>query len=281
MENLKENKYYIWFSSLDKISLKDKIMLLKKYNTPEEIFYKAEKDLIVDDQEKRNINELIEKMDKMNIKVITYKDDEYPDKLKQIYDFPICLYCKGNLEILNTINRNKIAIIGCREYSEYGKIVSEKFAYELAKLGFVIISGAARGIDSFSHKATLKTNVGTIAVVGNGLNYIYPPENKELEEKILENNGLIISEYDIGTRPSKYTFPARNRIISALSDGVLVIEARKNSGSQITVDFALDQGKNVYAVPGDITRINTEGTNELIKQGAKIVTCIDDILEDY
>ena len=99
--------------------------------------------------------------------------------------------------------------------------------------------------------------------------------------QILENNGLIISEYDIGTRPSKYTFPARNRIISALSDGVLVIEARKNSGSQITVDFALDQGKNVYAVPGDITRINTEGTNELIKQGAKIVTCIDDILEDY
>jgi len=177
--------------------------------------------------------------------------------------------------------KRKIAIIGCREYSEYGKIVSEKFAYELAKLGFVIISGAARGIDSFSHKATLKTNVGTIAVVGNGLNYIYPPENKELEEKILENNGLIISEYDIGTRPSKYTFPARNRIISALSDGVLVIEARKNSGSQITVDFALDQGKNVYAVPGDITRINTEGTNELIKQGAKIVTCIDDILEDY
>ena len=182
---------------------------------------------------------------------------------------------------LKSPKKRKIAIIGCREYSEYGKIVSEKFAYELAKLGFVIISGAARGIDSFSHKATLKTNVGTIAVVGNGLNYIYPPENKELEEKILENNGLIISEYDIGTRPSKYTFPARNRIISALSDGVLVIEARKNSGSQITVDFALDQGKNVYAVPGDITRINTEGTNELIKQGAKIVTCVNDILEDY
>ena len=192
---------------------------------------------------------------------------------------PTKLYYMGNVDLLN--KKRKIAIIGCREYSEYGKIVSEKFAYELAKLGFVIISGAARGIDSFSHKATLKTNVGTIAVVGNGLNYIYPPENKELEEKILENNGLIISEYDIGTRPSKYTFPARNRIISALSDGVLVIEARKNSGSQITVDFALDQGKNVYAVPGDITRINTEGTNELIKQGAKIVTCIDDILEDY
>ena len=218
-------------------------------------------------------------MKKHDVKILNYNDEKYPENLKNVSTPPTKLYYMGKVDLLN--KKRKIAIIGCREYSEYGKIVSEKFAYELAKLGFVIISGAARGIDSFSHKATLKTNVGTIAVVGNGLNYIYPPENKELEEKILENNGLIISEYDIGTRPSKYTFPARNRIISALSDGVLVIEARKNSGSQITVDFALDQGKNVYAVPGDITRINTEGTNELIKQGAKIVTCIDDILEDY
>lgn len=218
-------------------------------------------------------------MKNYDIKILSYNDEKYPENLKNMNTPPTKLYYMGNVDLLN--KKRKIAIIGCREYSEYGKIVSEKFAYELAKLGFVIISGAARGIDSFSHKATLKTNVGTIAVLGNGLNYIYPPENKELEEKILENNGLIISEYDTGTRPSKYTFPARNRIISALSDGVLVIEARKNSGSQITVDFALDQGKNVYAVPGDITRINTEGTNELIKQGAKIVTCIDDILEDY
>lgn len=218
-------------------------------------------------------------MKNYDVKILDYNDEKYSENLKNMSTPPTKLYYMGNVDLLN--KKRKIAIIGCREYSEYGKIVSEKFAYELAKLGFVIISGAARGIDSFSHKATLKTNVGTIAVLGNGLNYIYPPENKELEEKILENNGLIISEYDTGTRPSKYTFPARNRIISALSDGVLVIEARKNSGSQITVDFALDQGKNVYAVPGDITRINTEGTNELIKQGAKIVTCIDDILEDY
>ena len=167
-------------------------------------------------------------MKKHDIKILNYNDEKYPENLKNVSTPPTKLYYMGNVDLLN--KKRKIAIIGCREYSEYGKIVSEKFAYELAKLGFVIISGAARGIDSFSHKATLKTNVGTIAVVGNGLNYIYPPENKELEEKILENNGLIISEYDIGTRPSKYTFPARNRIISALSDGVLVIEARKNSG---------------------------------------------------
>ena len=132
-------------------------------------------------------------------------------------------------------------------------MISQKFAYELARMGFVIVSGAARGIDSFSHKATLNTKTGTIAVLGNGLNYIYPPENKDLEEQILNNNGLIISEYDMGTKPSKYTFPARNRIISAVSDVVLVIEASNNCGCQITVDFALDQVINVYAVPGVIT----------------------------
>lgn len=281
MGNLKENKYYIWLSSLDKISLKDKIMLLKKYKTPEEIFYKAEKDLIVDDQEKRNINELIEKMDKMNIKVITYKDDEYPDKLKQIYDFPICLYCKGNLEILNTINKNKIAIIGCREYSNYGKKVTDFFAYNLAKRNFTIVSGGARGIDSFAHLGSINAKKGTISVLGNGLDYIYPPENRKLEEKIIQNNGLIISEYIVGTRPSKYTFPARNRIISAISDGVLVVEAKQRSGTLITVDFALEQGKNIYVIPGNIDVLNSVGTNELIKQGAKVVTKIEDILEDF
>lgn len=218
-------------------------------------------------------------MKNYDVKLLKYEDEQYPECLRNIHTPPTKLYCMENINLLN--KKRKIAIIGCRDYSEYGRLISQKFAYELARMGFVIVSGAARGIDSFSHKATLNTKTGTIAVLGNGLNYIYPPENKELEEQILNNNGLIISEYDMGTRPSKYTFPARNRIISAVSDGVLVIEARKNSGSQITVDYALDQGKNVYAVPGDVTRINTEGTNELIKQGAKIVTNVNDILEDF
>ena len=143
------------------------------------------------------------------------------------------------------------------------------------------MSGCARGIDSFAHKGSVKAGKPTIAVLGNGLNYIYPPENKELEEQILKNGGLIISEYPIGTKPSKETFPRRNRIISGLSDGVLVVEAKKKSGSLITVDYALEQGKNIYAIPGNIININSEGTNELIKQGAKIVTQINDILEDY
>lgn len=213
------------------------------------------------------------------IKEVGINDANYPASMRNIYDPPKKIFCKGNIELLN--KRPKLAIIGCRDYSEYGKKVATKFSYELSKRGIIIVSGGARGIDSFAHKGCLMAGGETIAILGNGLDYIYPPENKELEEKILENNGLIISEYPLGTKPSKYTFPARNRIISGLSDGVLVVEAKQKSGTLITVDFALEQGKNVYAIPGDITRLNTEGTNDLIKQGAKIVVNINDILEDF
>lgn len=143
------------------------------------------------------------------------------------------------------------------------------------------MSGGARGIDSFAHQGTLDANKETIAILGNGIDYIYPPENKELEEKIIQTNGLLVSEYLIGTKPSKYTFPARNRIISGISDGILVIEAKEKSGTLITVDFALEQGKNVYAIPGNIDSKNAIGTNELIKQGAKLVTKPEEILEDF
>lgn len=214
-----------------------------------------------------------------NIKKINIADEEYPESLKKIYQPPKSLYCKGNIALLK--QKNILAIIGCRDYSEYGKKVAINFAYELSKRGIVIVSGGARGIDSFSHKGCIMAGKETIAVLGNGIDYIYPPENKKLEEEILKNNGLIISEYPLGIKPSKYTFPARNRIISGLSNGVLVVEAKEKSGSLITIDFALEQGKNVYAIPGDITRKNTIGTNEIIKQGAKLVNNINDILEDF
>lgn len=213
------------------------------------------------------------------IKEISIDDINYPTNMKKIYDFPQRLFCKGNIELLD--NRPKLAIIGCRDYSEYGKKVAIKFSYELAKKRIVIVSGGARGIDSFAHKGCLMAGGETIVVLGNGLDYIYPPENKDLEEEILRNKGLIISEYPLGTKPSKYTFPARNRIISGISDGVLVIEAKQKSGTLITVDFALEQGKNIYVVPGNINSVNSVGTNELIKQGAKLVSNINDILEDY
>lgn len=199
----------------------------------------------------------------------------YPEKLKNINGKPRELYCLGNLELLN---HKSIAVIGSRNYSNYGKRAAMEFSYNLAKENICIVSGLARGIDSFAHEATLKAKGKTIAVLGSGLDVIYPKDNKRLYENIIKNDGLIISEYLLGTPPRKQNFPARNRIISGLSDGVLVIEARKNSGTNITVDFALEQGKDVYVIPGNIYSNTSDGTNFLIKEGAIPVTSFKDII---
>ena len=223
-------------------------------------------------------------MKKNKIEIITIEDKEYPQKLKQIYDPPKILYIKGNKKILNN---KSIGIVGCREASEYGKKSAQYFGYELAKKGYNIISGLAKGVDSFAHIGNIlafeknedeKTILGKpVAVVGNGLDIIYPRENEELQKKIIKCGGVIISEYPIGTKPEKMNFPARNRIISGISNGILVVEAKKKSGTLITVDFALEQGRDVYVVPGNINSINSIGTNNLIKQGAQLVTRVEDI----
>ena len=249
-------------------------------------------DNIINEKTKNELNKHIKYMLNNNIDIISIQDSKYPQLLKQIYDPPIALYIKGNRKILNG---NNIAIIGCRNASEYGKKASKYFSYNLTKCGLNIVSGLAKGIDSYSHignicALTEKSNIEieklddksinscnnnygkTIAVVGNGLNIVYPKENQILQEKILECGGCIISEYPLGTKPEKANFTARNRIISGISKGLLVIEAQEKSGTLITTDFALEQGRDVYVVPGNINSINSVGTNELIKQGAKLVT---------
>ena len=154
------------------------------------------------------------------------------------------------------------------------------FAYELSKKGFIIISGLARGIDTYAHLGALKASGKTIAVLGSGLKHIYPSENKKLCNEIVKNGGAIITEYEPHTKPLPMNFPSRNRIISGLSNGVLVVEAKQKSGTLITVDYALEQGKDVFVIPGNITSINSYGTNELIKQGAKLVTNTKEIIEE-
>lgn len=180
------------------------------------------------------------------IRTIKIGDSDYPKKLRYIYSPPKILYVLGNEKILN---KTSIAIIGCRDCSEYGKQVAYFFAKEFAKRDVVVISGLARGIDTYAHKGTINVEKQTIAVLGCGLDTIYPPENRRLYQEILQNGGAIISEYPLGTKPLKQHFPARNRIISGLADGVLVVEAKKRSGTMITVEHALEQGKDVYAVP--------------------------------
>ena len=182
----------------------------------------------------------------MNIKQIKIEDENYPQKLKNIYMPPKVLYILGNEKLLTN---NSIAIIGCRDCTSYGKNIAYNFAREFANRDIVVISGLARGIDSYAHKGVVSKQGKTIAVLGCGLDVIYPPENKELYKQILQNDGAIITEYPLGTRPLKQNFPARNRIISGLSDAVLVVEAKKRSGTLITVEHALEQGKDIYAVP--------------------------------
>ena len=213
----------------------------------------------------------------MKIEEIFIENNDYPQQLKNIYDPPLKLYVLGNKQILQ---EKGIAIVGSRKATEYGKKVAFQFANQLAKKGINIISGLALGIDTYAHFGALQPQFTgkTIAVLGSGLDEIYPKENIELAKQIIKLGGCIISEYPLGTKPQKLNFPQRNRIISGLSKGVLIVEASEKSGSLITADFALEQGRGVFAVPGNISSKTSIGTNNLIKQGAKLVTCCEEML---
>ena len=264
-----------------------KQILLKRYKTPEKIYTLKKEEIlqikgfdeilaenIICKENRENVKREIDFIQKENIKILTIEDKEYPQILKTIYDYPVSIYIKGNEKILNM---PAIGIVGCRESTSYGKKVAQYFAYHLSKRNISIISGLAKGIDSQSHIGAIKAKGITIGVIGNGLDIVYPKENQYLYEKIIKENGAIISEYPLGVKPIKMNFPERNRIISGMSKGIIVVEAKKKSGTLITVDFALEQGRNVYVVPGNIDEVNSVGTNDLIKQGAQMVTTYKDI----
>ena len=210
------------------------------------------------------------------MKILNIKDEEYPNKLKNIYNPPKKLYVLGNYNILNDFT---IGIVGTRRCTDYGMQIAKSFSYYLSKYGVNIISGMAKGIDSSAHIGSITGKGKTIAVLGSGFKHIYPKENIKLFNKIIETGGAVITEYEENEYPMPENFPKRNRIISGLSDGVIVVEAGKRSGSLITADFALEQGRDVFAVPGNINSENSLGTNDLIKQGAKLVNCFEDCVE--
>lgn len=216
-------------------------------------------------------------LEKINAKLISYFDEEYPALLKNIYFPPLFLYIKGEFGSSDT---SSIAIVGTREPTTYGRNIAENFAKELAEKGITTISGLARGIDTIVHNSTLKANGRTIAVIGSGLDVIYPSENKKLFEQISEN-GLVISEYPLGTKPDAQNFPRRNRIISGIAIGTLIVETKINGGAISTANYALDQGREVFAIPGMISSKCSEGTNTLIQKGsAKLVTKVEDMLDE-
>jgi DNA processing protein len=211
------------------------------------------------------------------IRLLTWDEPEYPQRLREIYDPPPLLYVRGNIELLN---RHLISIVGSRRPTPYGNQMAEKLARDLADRGLVIVSGLARGIDSCAHKGALSSLTGaTIGVLGCGIDVIYPKENKKIFAE-MEARGAIISEFAMGTFPGPQNFPIRNRIISGMAVGVVVVEGAQYSGSLITARLAMEFGREVYGVPGNATQPTSFGPNQLIKQGAKLVTSWEDVIEE-
>ena len=223
-------------------------------------------------------DKLLENLNREKIKTLTIDDSAYPKLLKQIYDPPLLLYYRGDLDATSDFS---LAIVGTRKFTAYGQQVTEKITRELIANGLAIVSGLALGIDTLAHLAAMDASGRTIAVLGSGLDRqnIYPSQNRYLADKIQAHGGLILSEYPLGTMPLKHHFPQRNRLISGMSLGTLVIEAGEKSGSIITAMHALDQNRDVFAVPGNIYSAYSAGTNSLIKLGAKLVSGAKDIIE--
>ncbi len=210
-------------------------------------------------------------------RIVVWEDEDYPPSLKEISDAPPVLYVAGELK---KSDRIALAVVGSRSATTQGRLNAEKIASRLAGLGMTIVSGLAMGVDAWSHKGALKAGGRTLAVLGCGLDYPYPRINGELKEKIVKQ-GALISEFPMGTPPIPYNFPRRNRIISGLALGTLVVEATQKSGSLITAKFALEQGREVFAIPGNIRTPQSEGANLLIQKGAKLVQTMEDILVEF
>jgi len=284
-----DDKYYLvamnMIPGLGSLRVKN---LMDKFGSPQEVFNASEKDLLrvsgigkeiiarIKNFDFKTVEEEFSVCKKNGIKIICIEDEEYPPLLKEIPDPPLVLYVMGKIPTW----RFNFAIVGSRRASFYGISTAERFAFQLASLGFCIISGLARGIDSSAHRGALKAGGKTIAILGSGLLNVYPPENKSLAEEIIDR-GAVISEFPLKTPPHRENFPRRNRIISGLSQGVLVVEAARRSGALITADLALEQGREVFAIPGKVNSPTSSGTNYLIKQGAKLVDAVEDILEEF
>lgn len=209
--------------------------------------------------------------------IVTRADDSYPKSLLSIHDPPLALYIKGTL---SPADQHAIAVVGSRRCTHYGTQTADRLSFQLAKQGYTVVSGLARGIDAAAHQGALKGRGRTLAVLGCGIDQMYPPEHAGLAEAIAES-GAVMTEFPVGYAPSRQSFPQRNRIVSGLSRGVLVVEAARGSGALMTVDEATDQGRLIFAVPGRIDNPSAGGCNHLIKNGAKLVEDVDDILEEF
>ncbi|MBQ7718353.1 MAG: DNA-processing protein DprA [Clostridia bacterium] len=281
--------YFIWFNSKD-ISLTKKRTLLKQFGSIEKLYNAdAGEYLKTECLSKENINILTNKSlsfaekeslrcRELGISLIPFGSKAFPPALYKISDPPLLLYAKGDVSLLQ--NRLAFCFVGSRECSDYGTMQTFKFASRIAEAGFTVVSGGAMGIDSAAHKAALVSHGKTIAVIGCGIDLDYPSGNKALRKEIAEK-GLIISEYPLSTPAHKYNFPRRNRLLSGLSLGIAVMEAGAHSGALITAEYALQQNKDIYALPGNIDSICSAGCNNLIRQGAEMLISPEQVISEY
>ncbi len=287
--DMKDERLWMWFTRIPRIGIAKQRYLLEIFKTPERIWNSSEEELrscsrlsqrditsIIQSKNPNKIQKWLEELKNKNIQFYSMDHPCYPTLLKKIYDPPYVIYAKGKKSL---IEETTISIVGARRCSEYGRQMAFYMGKELGSRGITVVSGMARGVDSASHKGTLAGKGRTVAVLGSGVDICYPAENKKLYEEIIEQ-GVVLSEFPPGTMPKPAFFPMRNRIISGLSQGILIVEAAHRSGSLITADQALEQGRDVYAIPGNITSSLSQGTNHLIQQGAKLVMKVEDILED-
>lgn len=225
-----------------------------------------------------NFHQLIKRIENLKVQLLCVDDSDYPKCLWSISGPPVFLFVRGKIPPLH----KSLGVVGTRQITDYGRLATEKFVTHLVQSGFVIVSGLALGVDAHAHKTTLKNKGQTLAVLGSGVDQIYPSDNGQLAHQILKEGGAILSEYPLGTPAMQHHFPVRNRIISGLSRGVLIVEGGVRSGALITARYALEQGRDVFAIPNNITKLGLSGTNHLIRRGeAKLVEKVEHILEDF
>lgn len=294
MSYTREETYYIWLSSIDGVGPITFASLLSVFGTPEDVFHNGPKNpsllggvprfsqktarLLLDSCNEAYIEKFFANMEKKGIIAVSKLSPQYPKQLLEVFGPPLVLYCRGRLELL--AHEKIIAVIGTRQPTPYGRDVAGRVAKALGQNGVLVISGMAKGIDVCAHLGALEGKGDTIAVLGNGVDIPYPADKAYVYDQICRD-GLAVSEYVPGTQPSPGNFPARNRIISGMARGVVVVEAGEKSGTNITVNYALEQGKDVFAVPGSITSRTSVSTNALIKSGCEVVTSEEDVLEYY
>ena len=283
-------KYWVWLTTVEGLTNHSRWLLLEHFHSPEEIYYAETEQIrlvagmnsaqaaLLEKKSLQRAEEILSDCAAKDVFVITVQDAAYPSRLREIYNAPLLLYGKGAMPLFD--DEAAVTVVGTRDRTPYGVQVAEELGYELAKQGAVVVSGLAKGIDAAAHRGALRAGGFTAAILGGGVDVVYPAENRRLYEDILAT-GVLLSEYPPGTRPEGWHFPERNRIMSGLSLATVVVEADRDSGALITARAALEQGRDVFAVPGPIHAPQSRGCNELIRDGAGLVTCGWDILQEY